>query len=389
MVFQTENTKSIESELSLSDQTESGLSSKQKILIVTCKKLGAGHYSVAKSLEKYLSAKEDVEVFLFNWNWIGGETYELILSSLPKVLKVSHRFMDSQTVQDFSKGLSHHILRKYTSKPLEYFDKIIITIPSAQFMGYTDALSSKTYVVVTDYGKIYKPWGTYRPRMFFVCDDTTAKDLQQNQYTANSQVVISSIPVNEKINEVRKLDKLTVRKELGVTSKNYYVLVLGGGGDKRLISLIENMLKEDLTDKSFLIVCGRNERAYEHVQQIVAKHGGNNINVVGFIPNDELIKHYRASDIVISKPGGITTTELVNLRTPIAMPFVYPVEIGNRDFLISHKAGIYHPDLDTFFKVVFNQTEAELQMYSDNMNALAKLNSAEVICETVINDRIH
>lgn len=357
---------------------------KQKILIVTCKKFGAGHYSVAKALEEYLEQREDVEVFLYDWTFMMGKWYELTLSKTPFMWKYFYKFFESKLSIEFSRGYEKNLMQKKASKPLEYFDKIILTVHSAHYMGYSNKLADRTYVVVTDYGVAAKAWGLYHANTFFVCDEVTEKYLRTQPHLKDTRIINSSIPVNTKVKELATVSKKDIRKELEIVSKSFYVIAGGGAGDKSLVKVFNKLLEQNLTDKSFLVVCGRNKKLHTEFNEILEEKGINNIKIVEFVKNDDLLKYYRAADMVLTKPGGITLTELIGLNTPIAVAFAQPHEYGNRNFVTKNKIGIVSENLDKLFSKIFSLTEEELNKYSQNERKVAKYDSAKVICEEVL-----
>ncbi|MFW5720317.1 MAG: glycosyltransferase [Candidatus Dojkabacteria bacterium] len=359
----------------------------QKILIVTCKKLGAGHYSAALAIEKYLAKKEHIKVYFYDWEFIAGPLYEFLLKKFPKVWKHAYNLFDTEAYAEFSKGFENNLFQKKVGKYLNAFDKIILTVPSAHYIGYNDKLAHKTYVLITDYGKIPIAWTLYTPHTFFVTDPYTRSLLERSNRYADAQIHVSGIPVSRTTKDLALQSKHAIRQELGIVTTRFYTIVGGGVGDKGLIKVFKkliNLPQEQVENTGFMVVCGRNKKLYEAFNRLINTRGLQTVKITGFIDNNLLLKYFRASDMVITKPGGITLTELINLQTPIAVPFAHPQEYGNRNFVIKHKIGVVNENIDDFFDLVLGQSSDELKAYERNMREIAQYNSAEVIAETVI-----
>jgi len=79
------------------------------------------------------------------------------------------------------------------------------------------------------------------------------------------------------------------------------------------------------------IVCGKNKKLYEKLQN----YNNKNLKVIGYSKNiNDLIK---SSDIVISKPGGLSSTEIASFRKGLIHVFPIPgVETGNTQYFSKH-----------------------------------------------------
>ena len=96
------------------------------------------------------------------------------------------------------------------------------------------------------------------------------------------------------------------------------------------------------------------------------------------------------SDLVVSKPGGLTTSE--SLASNLPMIIINPIpgqEEENAEFLESHGVGIWirkHVSSDEIFKDIFSTPE-KLQQMKENTNKLAKKHSTEDICKICLSQK--
>ena len=76
-------------------------------------------------------------------------------------------------------------------------------------------------------------------------------------------------------------------------------------------------------------VCGRNERLYESLEDLADAH----FRVLGY--TQEIPRYMDAADMIITKPGGLSSTEAANKHLP--MVFIHTVggcETYNFDFFL-------------------------------------------------------
>jgi len=111
--------------------------------------------------------------------------------------------------------------------------------------------------------------------------------------------------------------------------------ILGGReGGRNALRIADALLKER-TGAALLVQCGRNA----DLLRAAKKRKG--LAAVGFV--DSMAELYAASDVVITKPGALTVSELVALRKPFildASPAVMPQEKGNVRFVEERGLGL-------------------------------------------------
>ena len=94
------------------------------------------------------------------------------------------------------------------------------------------------------------------------------------------------------------------------------------------------------------------------------------------------------SSLVVTKPGGMTTTE--SLASHLPMLIINPIpgqEEENAEFLESKGVGIWikkDTDVNTLLNSIFSNPD-KLEKMKQNTNILAKPNSTKNICEILIN----
>lgn len=133
------------------------------------------------------------------------------------------------------------------------------------------------------------------------------------------------IPVRAQYRSV--LPKQQARREFCLTAKHIF-LVMGGSMGYGDIPLLADRLLQAVPDSQVAAVCGKNRKM---VQTLAGKAG---IVPFGFLENAGDLMD--AADVVLTKPGGLTSTEALAKRVPIVLTRPIPgCEEKNARYLCS------------------------------------------------------
>jgi processive 1,2-diacylglycerol beta-glucosyltransferase len=145
-------------------------------------------------------------------------------------------------------------------------------------------------------------------------------------------VVATGIPVSARFSA--KIDPKAVRKGLGLRDDLPVLLVLSGGFGMGPVA--EILLELDKVPQPFqsLVVTGRNEQLRRDLAVADRKHP---THVLGYTTNmPELMS---VADLIITKPGGLTSSEALALGKPLFILNPIPgQEAANSDFLLERGA---------------------------------------------------
>lgn len=137
------------------------------------------------------------------------------------------------------------------------------------------------------------------------------------------------IPVHPKYRTSVKKEE--ARETLGLRPDTFTLLCMSGSMGYGRIESVISSLDALPNDMQMLCVCGRNEEAYSTLTRMFFKK---DIHVYGFVDNVDLMMD--AADCVVTKPGGLTTTECLVKGLP--MVFINPIpgqEQRNIDFFVN------------------------------------------------------
>jgi len=152
----------------------------------------------------------------------------------------------------------------------------------------------------------------------------------------SGDVTVTGIPIHPVFSKPK--DRGQCLKKHGLKGDRPVVLQLAGGFGVGPIEQLYRAVLSVETPLEIVVVAGKNEKAKGQVESVdvPARHRA---KVMGFTTEiDELME---AADVVVSKPGGLTTSEV--LARGAAMVIVNPIpgqESRNSDFLLENGAAI-------------------------------------------------
>lgn len=147
--------------------------------------------------------------------------------------------------------------------------------------------------------------------------------------TRRELLVETGIPVDPTLREADDLRR--AKRENGLDPDRPCVLVAGGSmGAGKMPRTVEALLDGLPEEVQFVVVCGNNRRLKKHFARM--KVPESRMKVLGFVR--PLHRLMRAADVVISKPGGLSSTEVFEQRIPlVAVHPILGVESNNAAYL--------------------------------------------------------
>lgn len=147
--------------------------------------------------------------------------------------------------------------------------------------------------------------------------------------TQRELLVETGIPVDPTLREADDLRR--AKRENGLDPDRPCVLVAGGSmGAGKMPRTVEALLDGLPEEVQFVVVCGNNRRLKKHFARM--KVPESRMKVLGFVR--PLHRLMRAADVVISKPGGLSSTEVFEQRIPlVAVHPILGVESNNAAYL--------------------------------------------------------
>lgn len=197
-------------------------------------------------------------------------------------------------------------------------------------------LNTKQAIVVTDID-VHAMWLCHHYEHYFVALDETREHLVKLGI-APEKVSVTGIPVDPVFS--RQKDKRAMRLKHGLDPNRITILVSAGGFGVGPIKNLARSLLELRHPAQIVAICGRNEKLKREVDHIAAEARSDVLmNAIGF--TSEIDEYMAASDLLVGKPGGLTTSEA--LARGLVIVVVNPIpgqEERNSDHLLEEGAAI-------------------------------------------------
>ena len=301
-----------------------------KVLLLYAK-VGNGHLKAAENIKIALQEiDENIEIdYEDGLEYSSALTNKLIIKgyaslarNMPKLWGTIYNNSDKQDIN--AVGEINKMVNKALTIRLKKMlrirrpDVIISTHPfishMCAYLKRKGKTSAKIISVMTDYG-IHNMWleeNKYIDK-FMVATDEMKGDCVREYGVAESKIFVTGIPVSKRFSE--SFDKYQILKDLGLNQGKTTLLFFAGGGlglGKSEV-IFEELIKSDY-DFQLIAVTGKNEKQKARFESIANK-SNKNITVLGF--TDKVPELMSASDFVITKPGGLTSTECLAMRKPM------------------------------------------------------------------------
>ncbi len=317
-----------------------------RVLILTVT-AGQGHNQVAKSLYEYLQNEGAEAMYLDALEYINPVLKDLVsygylmsVKELPKVYGKAYRMAEKRDPDGkdskFIKISNTILSGKLVKFVGEYMPDVIVCthVFAAVLINYiSDKIDKniKTVGIITDFA-IHPYWEDTTADYYI-----TANEMLNNQAKMRgidtSKLVPVGIPINPKFAE--RTDKRTARKRLGIPDIRTVLVMSGSMGYGKILSLMERL---DMSEAEFQIisVCGRNERLKNEIDETRFFH-----NVYNYGYSDMIDVFMDAADCIVTKPGGLTTSEALAKGLPMIMANPIPgQEDRNVEFLLNNGAAL-------------------------------------------------
>lgn len=263
--------------------------------------------------------------------------YRKTVSKQPKMVGLMYRSNYKKSFNRFTQLALHRMFYTHTSQVISQLkpDLIVCThpVPNAVVARLKRlGLDMPLYTLITDYDA-HGSWVNQEVNRYLVSSELVQERLVEKGVTTD-RIEITGIPVHP--NFWHKYEKEEVRQQFDLKNMPTVLIMGGGWGIMYEDNALEYMTK--WRESTQLIYCvGSNEKMKEKMlADPLFQHP--NIRILGF--TREVNKLMDASDLLITKPGGMTCTE--GMSKGIPMLFYEPIpgqEEENCEYFISNGFG--------------------------------------------------
>ena len=362
---------------------------------------GGGHLSAARNIRDYIENNyTDYEIKLV-------DCIEYINKILNKVTTKAYtdfsrnaRWIWKQLYYGSEKGglskISNSINRVMAiklNKLLQEFkpDLIISTHPfSSQMCAILkkkQKINCKLATVMTDYAP-HSQWLVAHEFVdyYFVAHEGMKEDLIERGVDFK-KIFATGIPLSNRF--LLSYDKSKILAEYNLNPDKKTILFFAGGefgfGKDKTFNMLKSII-DNFPYLQVIAIAGRNVKIKERFDELVSStNSGDTVKILSY--TNQVPELMSVADLVITKPGGLTTTESLVSGLPLIVIDPLPgQEEENAKFVEKNGAGIWIRKNDNIEKIllnIFNDTY-KLQNMKIKARLIAKKNSTKDICETLL-----
>ncbi|WP_432401383.1 MGDG synthase family glycosyltransferase [Wukongibacter sp. M2B1] len=358
----------------------------RKVLIFTAS-TGGGHNQAAKSLSSKLQ-EYDYEVVVVDilkltnkvMEKVVVEGYEILSCSLPIVYRGLYKYSNKKFINTRLSKYIFKIFKRKIYKSIREVNPDLIVGTHPFIVNIVSGLKRKKRIfmpfisIVTD----FKAHSSY----FGECVDAY---ITGSEYT-NMGMIDKGIEADKlycygiPIRQDFLFDNPNIQVD---DKKDLTVLLMGGSMG---ITAIEEVLEGLVNCEGRLkinVVCGNNKVLFNRMKSKYSEaRKDKEINIYGF--TNEISNLMDRSDILISKPGGLTVSEAIAKRLPILIPYMLPgQEEENAEFLSESGIAMIIKDIEEIDNLVGDLIDnpENLKKMKKNMDNIAKCYSIDSIID--------
>ncbi len=319
-----------------------------KILILSAA-TGGGHLRASRAIEKYIGeSSEGNEVVVI-------DALKSINAVLDKTVCDGYHFLATKTPKMFGQlyrktneeNILFTVMNRFTSVfsqkliPLleeQRPDVIISTHPFVTEMishlKGKEIVTAPLICLMTDYGP-HRAWIAEHVDAYVVSTPDMIPEMEE--MGVNKELIYPfGIPVGDAF--FFGADKATLLEKFEMDPALPTILIMAGSfGVTGIMKIYKDLIQLPL-EFQVIIITGRNRRLYEAFTPVV-QSSPKMTKLVYF--TDEVENYMHASDLLITKPGGLTVSEALACNIPLAVFDAIPgQEEDNANFLLTHNMAV-------------------------------------------------
>ncbi|MBQ2671268.1 MAG: galactosyldiacylglycerol synthase [Clostridia bacterium] len=388
-----------------------------KIIILSAS-TGGGHMSAANCVKDYFNNNGDQAEVIDTLEYINHvlnktvtEIYEYVAIKHPALWKMIYKTANNKKLNKIIFGTNNLISKKLlplieTQKP----DLIISTHPFATEMVSSLKSENKISVpllcIMTDYAP-HRTWISPNVNAYIVANEEMVP-LMEDMDVPKEKIHPFGIPVDNDFfiqkNREEELEKI------GLNSNLPTILIMAGSCGFANVEKMYTKLQKILPDFQIIIITGKNKRLFENLKHLIStgkrrrkrdiflskihlkhlhskhfklskKFKQKKINITKptklIYYTHEVDKYMQMSDLIITKPGGLTISEALACNLPMALFEAIPgQEEENAEFLVSKNMAVKLISGENEEKIISNliQNPQQLNFLKHNCENFDKSN---------------
>ncbi|MTI48686.1 MGDG synthase family glycosyltransferase [Sporosalibacterium faouarense] len=308
-----------------------------KVLIFTAS-TGGGHNQAASALEKEFNHKgyETIKVDMLKetskmLDLLIADGYKVLATKLPKIYGGLYKLSDSQRINNRITKFFNKLAYTQISNIINSINPDLIIGTHPFIVDVVGNLKAKSIInipfisIVTDY-EAHQTYVNTNVDAYITGSEHTMKGLI-SKGILKSKIYPFGIPIRREF-----LDKKSNYNDF--YDRNFQVLVMGGSLGVKSMKKVLKSLNKCTHDLKIIVVCGKDEVLRKSLEKSFKNNiEGKEYIIYGF--TKEVAKLMDSSDIIITKPGGLTVSESMVKSIPMVIPYLIPgQEEENAEFLV-------------------------------------------------------
>lgn len=323
----------------------------KKKILVPYATYGNGHKSVARYIEEYFTKQdENIEVLSIDLldytslfiRVVSKKIFEkTMFSRLPILWEIIYKFYNNKYRSIGTKKMCYSFFdrKKLREKVKDFNPDIVISthfFGSILFSKYKKIgfINAKLYTIITDY-ELHEFWlKSLKYETAVIVSNQQMKKQLLKRGISSDKIKVYGIPLSD--NFSHKFDVPKLKKKFKIKS-NKTIILFFCGNNNSLTSLpfVKKLLKYS---ESFyiILITGKNNKLKAKINKLGIDVKDKDVKVLGYV--NDVYEYMSISDIIITKPGGLTVSECLVLQKPmILINHNAGQEKGNYKYLVHQK----------------------------------------------------
>ena len=300
-----------------------------KKILIFYGSFGGGHLSAARNIKEYIDSNyKDTQTCMIDCveyvnkalNKVTTKAYSNMAKNVHWMWKKIYYSAEKGPVSKISIKAQRIMAIKLAKLLKEYNpDLIISTHPFSSYMCAVLKKKKKTHTKIATVLTDYAPHGQWLMNSayvdyFFVAHQGMKENLLMRGIK-EPQIKVTGIPLSNRF--LANYNKEKVLSDFGLTIGKKTVLFFAGGeqgfGKDKLFSMLKAII-ENFPNLQIIAISGKNKKIKNHFDELVLEtNSSEHVKVLPY--TNKVPELMSVSDLVITKPGGLTTTESLASRS--------------------------------------------------------------------------
>lgn len=358
-------------------------------VLILSASFGGGHMAVSEALEEHLRSdginSHIIDLYhMLNpkLNQLNSKFYIKLMRYAPQLYGLFYNLTYDLGMDNIFNKIGSFIGRAKLVDILNKYNPKVVVSTYPTYTGMLSYLKKEEFshiyamTVITDF-VAHSQWIHKHVDAYFVASQEVAFNLMKKGIPPN-RVEVSGIPIKSSFS--KHYNREFVLKKYGLKPDKPVILIMNiAFGNLKIYHEVFSCLMDIKGSFQGVVLCGENEKLYKKVVAYKDKL----VPLVGKVDIAELMS---VSDILISKSGGITTSEALSMGLPIVIYKPVPgQEMHNADYVSRHGAGVIvkkREELKNLLNILLENPELRMKM-GEKAKELGKPYAAKYIARYI------